>query len=213
MRVLSAICVMMWAALSQAYASSTTPSAPTGGTVIAAFGDSVFAGYELRAELAFPAKLQKALNEKGYGVRVIGHAVSGDTSADGLARVDRVLQDSPHIVILELGGNDLLRALPPEEMKNNLDAIIRKLLEARVWVILTGHRAPLNFGREYAEKYNNVFVELAGTYALFLQPAIMEGVSGNPQMLQSDGIHPNALGVDVIVSNVLPMVEQILKKQ
>ncbi|NBO18327.1 MAG: arylesterase [Proteobacteria bacterium] len=180
---------------------------------LVAFGDSIFAGYDLRPEQAFPAKLEKALREKGYAVQVVGRAVSGDTTADGLTRVDYVLQSSPHIVILELGGNDLLRGVQPETVKANLDAIMYKLAASGAWIILAGQNAPLNYGKAYAEKFNGLYVELAGKYGVPLHPNILEGVMGQPTLMLPDGVHPNALGVEVIVGRIMPLVEQILNKR
>lgn len=225
MKVISRLMMIVTMLVSQAYAVDTKassfmpyPKEIAGNTQpqksapvkIVAYGDSLFAGYGLQLDQAFPAGLEKALTEKGYAVKVVPHAVSGGTTAEGLARVNTVLSENPHIVILELGANDLLRALPPEKMRENLDTIIRKLLEARIWVILGGLKAPLNYGIEYAERYSNVYRDLATHYQIPLVADILSGVTGKPQMLLPDGLHPNALGVDVVVHNVLPTVLQIL---
>jgi acyl-CoA thioesterase-1 len=187
------------------------PAAPN--VTIVAFGDSVFAGYDLKPEQAFPGKLEKALRDKGYAVQVIGRSVSGDTTADGLTRVEYVLQSQPHIVILELGGNDLLRGIQPDIIKANLDTIMYRLAASGAWIILAGQTAPMNYGRAYAEKFNGMYTELAGKYNVPLQPNVLEGVIGSPAMLLPDGVHPNTLGVEVIVSRIMPLVEQILNKR
>lgn len=212
-----------WLLLSQAYAGDTTTfmpappgvqqPQPAANITIVAFGDSIFAGYDLRPEQAFPAKLEKALRSKGYAVQVLGRAVNGDTTADGLTRVQNVLEARPNIVILELGGNDLLRGIQPELVKTNLDNIMYQLAASGTWIILAGQSAPMNYGRAYAEKFNGLYVDLAGKYGVPLYPNILEGVVGAPAMLLPDGIHPNALGVEVIVGRITPLVEQILNKR
>lgn len=187
-------------------------SRAAGTTTIAAFGDSLFSGYGISPQYAFPQRLEQRLLAKGYDVRVLNLGVSGDTSAGGLARVDHVIAQKPDIVILELGGNDLLRALPPAATQDNLDAILQKLTAARIQVVLTGHVAPLNYGRQFADAYNAVFPALSAKYGVALYPSMLSGVVGHAELMQADGVHPNAQGVDVMVGNLLPWITRLLKK-
>jgi acyl-CoA thioesterase-1 len=177
---------------------------------ILAMGDSLTAGYGLPAEAGFPAQLERALKAEGYDVRIINAGVSGDTSAGGLARLDWALADQPHVAIVELGANDGLRGLDPVRMQANLDAIITRLKARQVRVLLTGMRAPPNFGRDYADSFAKVYPDLARRHGVALYPFFLDGVARQPQLNQTDGLHPTADGVKVIVTRILPMVRQVL---
>lgn len=179
---------------------------------IAVLGDSLAAGYGLPLEQAFPARLQAALRDAGYPCEVIGAGVSGDTSAGGLARLDWMLGDAPSHVIVELGGNDALRALPPDEMAANIGSILERLQEADVEALLAGMMAPPNLGREYGSEFRAVFPQLAEEHDVPLYPFFLEGVAAEPSLNQRDGIHPNAEGVKVIVEQMLPTVEEWLEE-
>jgi len=179
---------------------------------IAVLGDSIAAGYGLPVENALPARLEAALRARGYDCTVLDAGVSGDTSAGGRARLDWMLGDDPTHVIVELGGNDALRALPVEQMEDNLDAIITRLKEEGVAVLLAGMLAPPNLGREYGEAFAAVFPRLAEKHDVPLYPFILEGVAAEPDLNQRDGIHPSAEGVAVIVENLLPTVEAWLER-
>ncbi len=177
---------------------------------ILAFGDSLTAGYGLAGEDAFPGRLEKALSEKGYRVRVVNAGVSGDTSAGGAARIGWSLADQPDLVILELGANDALRGLDPEQTRTNLATIITQSRAAGARVLLAGMKAPRSLGEDYVRRFDAVYPELAAEFNLPLYPFFLDGVTGNPALNQEDGIHPNAAGVRVIVERILPYVEQIL---
>lgn len=183
-----------------------------GTTTIAAFGDSLFAGYGLNAPEAFPIRLEQKLTADGYNVKVINMGISGDTTSGGLARIETVIAQKPDIVILELGGNDMLRAMPPAATLGNLDAILQKLKASGAKVVLTGHIAPLNYGKKYADDYNAIFPALAAKYGIPLYPAIMQGLIGHPDLLQQDGIHPTAKGVETMVSGITPTITKLLRK-
>lgn len=204
MRILSFCIVISVLLVSQSYAAGTT--------TIAAFGDSLFAGYGLPPEEAFPVKLEKKLTADGYSVKILAHGVSGDTTAGGLGRVDYVLGQKPDIVIVELGGNDLLRAVPAASTQSNLDSILQKFKAAGVKTILAGQVAPLNYGQKFANDYNAIFPALASKYSVPLYPSILEGILGHPALLQADGLHPTAEGVDVMVTGIAPLVEKMLTK-
>lgn len=174
-------------------------------------GDSLTAGYGLVEEEAFPMQLQKALQQAGHNVKVINAGVSGDTTAGGLARLEWALTDVPHLVLIELGGNDALRGLPPEETFTNLDAILGRLKRAGVPVILAGMQAPRNLGEDYVAAFNQVYLRLAGKYEISFYPFFLEGVVQKQSLNQADGIHPNATGVTIIVDRILPTVESALR--
>jgi acyl-CoA thioesterase I len=173
---------------------------------IAVLGDSLTAAYGLDVAAGFPAKLEQALRGDGYDCAVIDAGVSGDTSAGGLARLDWMLADQPSHVIVELGGNDGLRALPPEEMADNLDQIITRLKDEGIPVLLTGMLAPPNLGREYGTALAAVFPQLAEKHDVPLYPFFLEGVAGDALLNQGDGIHPTEEGIAIIVERILPTV-------
>jgi len=175
-------------------------------------GDSLTAGYGLQPADSFPAQLEEALHDAGYDVRVINAGVSGDTTAGGLSRLAWALSDQPHIVLLELGGNDALRGLPPAETYANLDAILARLENHAISVILAGMQAPRNLGEDYTTAFDAIYPRLASKYALPFYPFFLEGVALDPALNQADGIHPNAAGVREIVRRILPLLKAELDK-
>jgi acyl-CoA thioesterase-1 len=174
---------------------------------IAILGDSLTAGYGVALEEAFPVRLEAALREAGHACEIIDAGVSGDTSAGGRARLDWVLGDDPTHLLVELGGNDALRALPVDAMEANLAAIIEGAQARGVSVMLLGMLAPPNLGSRYTEAFAAVFPRLAERYAVPLYPFFLDGVAADPAYLTEDGIHPNAAGVARIVERLLPSVE------
>ncbi|MBM3567140.1 MAG: arylesterase [Alphaproteobacteria bacterium] len=178
---------------------------------ILALGDSLTAGYGLRADEAFPAVLERALLARGHAVRVIDAGVSGDTSAAGRQRLGWVLADRPDFAIVELGANDGLRALPVEAMRANLDAILTELKSRGIGVLLAGMKAPANLGADYARAFEAVYPELATRHGVLLYPFFLDGVAGDPTLNQPDGIHPTAAGVARIVERILPSVERLIR--
>lgn len=177
---------------------------------ILVLGDSLTAGYGLPVDEAFPVQLEQALRKTGRDVNVFNGGVSGDTSAGGLARLDWALTDKPQLVIIELGANDALRGLPPEQTKHNLDAIMTRLKQQGVAVLLTGMRAPRNLGSDYYNKFDQLYPELAAKHGVAFYPFFLDGVATVPKLNQADGIHPNLAGVQVIVRNLLPTLEPLL---
>lgn len=178
--------------------------------LILALGDSLTAGYGLSAEDGFTEQLEGALKAAGVNARVVNGGVSGDTSAGGLARADWLLAERPELVIVELGANDALRGLEPADTRRNIDALVAKLVKNGARVILTGMMAPPNLGREYAAEFNRIFPEVAKKHKVELYPFFLDGVAANPAFNQSDGIHPNAKGVSVIVERMLPVLLETL---
>ena len=179
---------------------------------IVALGDSLTAGYGLRSSDTFPVKLQLALQAKGTDVRVINAGASGDTMSGGLARLDWSVQDGADGVILELGANDALRALDPAVTRKALDAILRRLAERKIPVLLCGMFAPRNLGADYTTVYDRMFRDLSKQYGVIFYPFFLAGVTADPKLNQPDGLHPLAAGVDVIVARILPDVERLIER-
>ena len=177
---------------------------------IVMLGDSLTAGFGLAAHEAPPAKLEKALKAKGLAVTIENAGVSGDTAANGLARLDWSVPDGTDAVILELGANDALRGSDPKATRAALEAIIRKLQARKIAVLLAGMYAPRNLGSDYAKAFDAIYPELASAYGLILYPFIAEGIAGDAALNQADGIHPTAAGVDVMVKGLLPKVEELI---
>jgi acyl-CoA thioesterase-1 len=179
---------------------------------IVAFGDSLTAGLGLPATAAFPARLQRALIGKGLAVDVINAGVSGDTSTDGLARLDWSVPDDADAVILELGANDALRGIDPKLTRAALDAILRRLAARHVPVLLAGMRAPPNMGADYTQAFDAIYPDLAAAYGVLFYPFFLDGVAAERGLNQGDGLHPTAAGVDVIVERLLPQAEELIAR-
>lgn len=174
------------------------------------FGDSLMAGYQLPPTDAFPDKLQAALKAKGLDVAISNAGVSGDTTSGGLARIDWSIPDGTDGVILELGANDALRGIAPEETEKNLDAMIARLKERHISVLLVGMLAPPNMGSDYAARFNPIYSRLANKYDLPLYPFFLDGVAAQAALQLEDGMHPNAKGVDVMVERMMPAVTDFI---
>ncbi|HUZ63732.1 MAG TPA: arylesterase [Acetobacteraceae bacterium] len=173
-------------------------------------GDSLAAGYGLTHAHGFEAQLQAALRAKGLDVSIIDGAVSGDTTAGGLARLDWVLGGGADAAIVELGGNDGLRGLSPRAMRANLTAILDKLAARRIPVLLAGMYAPPNLGAQYERAFRAVFDDLGRRPGILYYPFFLAGVAGKRTLNQADGIHPDAAGVRIIIARILPMVRRLL---
>lgn len=177
---------------------------------IAMLGDSLTAGYGLEPGAALPVRLEAALKAAGHDCTVLNAGVSGDTSAGGLNRIDWVLADQPSHLIVELGGNDALRALPTDQLEQNLDGILAKAKAAGVPTLLAGMLAPPNLGKDYGERFAQVYRTLADRHQVAFYPFFLEGVALDPTFNQGDGIHPNAKGVDELVRRFTPVVARWL---
>ena len=180
---------------------------------VVGLGDSLMAGYQLPGPDAFPQKLEKALIERGYDVRIQNAGVSGDTTSGGLARVNWSVPDETDLVLLELGGNDALRGIAPELTRSNLDQIIVGLKARKIDVILIGILAPPNMGDSYAAAFNPIYDELASAHDVPLYPFFLDGIITNPELMLADGIHPNDKGTSLMVEKFLPLMEQYLVNQ
>ncbi|MBB4954870.1 acyl-CoA thioesterase-1 [Agrobacterium vitis] len=178
---------------------------------IIGLGDSLMAGYQLQGDESLTSQLEKALHDKGLNVSIGNAGVSGDTSEGGLARVDWSVPDGTDGVIVELGANDALRGIAPEETEKNLSLIIEKLQARKIGVLLVGMIAPPNMGGDYAKRFNPIYQRLADTYKVPLYPFILDGVATDPGLKLGDGMHPNAKGVGVMVERMLPSVQSFAK--
>lgn len=174
------------------------------------FGDSLVAGYSLPPDASYPAQLEKALKAKGVNATVLNAGVSGDTTAAAASRLDWALADKPTHVIVELGANDMLRGLAPEQARSNLDGILNKLKQARLPVLLMGMRAAPNLGADYGRRFDGIFPDLAARHGVPLYPFFLDGVAGEARLNLSDGIHPTRDGVAVIVERTLPHILRFL---
>lgn len=179
---------------------------------IIAFGDSLTAGYGVLDQDAFPDRLEAALVKRGYDVDIINAGVSGDTAADGLARLDWALADGADGVIVELGANDMLRGHDPALVRDSLDELMSRLAETGAPVLLAGMRAAPNLGADYAARFDPIFPELAKKYGALLYPFFLDGVASDATLNQTDGMHPNAAGVEVIVGRIVPSVEALIER-
>lgn len=192
-------------------ASLAAPAAkPDARPVIAAFGDSLTAGYGVETGLSYPDFLQKDLDGAGYHYHVVNAGISGDTTSGGLARVNSVTQLSPKIVILELGGNDGLRGLPLAITRANLDALIAALRKSGARVLLAGITLPPNYGPDYIKEFEGIYKSLAAKEKLTFLPFLFEGVVGVPGMMQPDGIHATAKGNEVVARLVMRTLKPLL---
>ena len=181
--------------------------------VILVFGDSISAGYGLAPEQGWVELLKTRLKSQGYGYQVVNASVSGETTAGGLARLPRALEvHHPGIVILELGGNDGLRALPVAQMRANLAQMAALSSAAGAKVLLLGMRMPPNYGPQYTKQFAMVFSDLAAEKRLPLVPFLLTGIALSPALLQGDDIHPNAQGQPILLDNVWPTLKPLLRK-
>lgn len=179
---------------------------------VVALGDSLTAGYGLPAEAAFPARLAHALEVKGVAIAITNAGVSGETSTDGLARLDWSVPDGTDAVILEFGANDALRGIDPKVTHEALASMLNRLAQRGIAVLLVGMLAPPNLGTDFGRAFDTIYPELASRFDVVFYPFFLEGVAARRDLNQSDGLHPNAAGVDVIVTKMLPKVESLIAK-
>lgn len=200
---------MLWIATSAAPAFASGP-------LIWAFGDSLTAGYGLLPAQGFTVQLQAALRRSGVSATVRNGGIAGDTSAQGKARLRwglRGLGTQPDLVIVELGANDMLRGLSPQQAETNLDAILAELKRRHIAVLLAGMRAAPNLGPSYRAAFDGMYPRLARKYRVPLYPFFLDGVAGHRDLVQADGLHPNPRGVAIIVRGIVPSVRAALPKR
>jgi acyl-CoA thioesterase-1 len=179
---------------------------------IVALGDSLTAGFGLPVNAAFPVKLEKALTAKGLAVQIGNAGVSGDTTSGGLARLDWSVPEGTQAVILELGANDMLRGLDPKVARQALQDILSRLHERHIEVLLCGMLAAPNLGADYGRAFDRIFPDLAAAGHLLLYPFFLATVVNNRELVQPDGLHPTAAGVDAIVADILPKVQELVAR-
>ncbi len=175
------------------------------------FGDSLSAGYGIEVDQSWATLLQARLKEQGYEHRVVNASISGDTSEGGAARIAQAIESfAPALIILELGGNDGLRGIPPSRMRDNLRTIIETSTASGAAVVLLGIRIPPNYGQRYIEEFDEVFRQLATELEVPWIEFFMEGIALNEKFMQSDGIHPNAIAQPLLLDNAWPSIHTAL---
>jgi acyl-CoA thioesterase-1 len=205
------IAVLMFALMTAGILSEAGAGVPAKPFKLVVLGDSLSAGLGLPGQEAFPAKLQKALQDKGVAADISNAGVSGDTSSGGRDRLDWSVPEGTDGVIVELGANDALRGIDPGVTEAALTDIVKRLKARKVAVMLCGMQAPPNYGADYAARFNSIYPDLAKTFDVPLYPFFLDGVAADPKLNQADGIHPTAAGVDIIVNNIMPTVEAFLR--
>jgi acyl-CoA thioesterase I len=187
------------------------PSATAGAPVkIVALGDSLTAGLGLPSNDGFVARLQAAIVAKGIAAQLENAGVSGDTASGGLARLDWSGPPGTDGVILELGANDMLRGIDPQVTYAALDGILRRLSRRHIAVLLCGMQAMPNLGADYARAFGRIYPELAAKYGVLLYPFFLAGPAADLALRQTDGLHPNAAGVNAIVAHIFPKVQELI---
>jgi acyl-CoA thioesterase-1 len=194
-------------------AATPAPAAKAERPRIVVLGDSLTAGLGLSPEESYPAILQARVDDEGFNYEVVNAGVSGDTSAGGLRRLDWSLSGDVRMLVVALGGNDGLRGLPVNELRSNLDAIVKQAKSRKIDVVLAGMEAPPNFGKRYTDDFRAVYRSIAQDEHVALVPFLLEGVAGIDAMNQSDGIHPTAEGARVAAANVWKVLEPLLKSK
>jgi acyl-CoA thioesterase I len=197
---------------SQGSALGEEPMRDKDEIVILAFGDSLTAGYQIPPDKSFPAQLQAALREKGYRVRVLNSGVSGDTAAEGLARLDWSLEEKVDGAIVEFGANDALRGFDPKFTEQSIGEILKALKERHIELVLAGMEAPRNWGPDYDGAFRAMYPRLAERYGALLYPFFLKDVAAVHQLNLADGLHPTPEGVAVIVRNFLPEAEKLIAR-
>jgi acyl-CoA thioesterase-1 len=175
------------------------------------FGDSLSAGYGIDVDQSWAALLQTRLTDQGYEHRVVNASISGDTTEGGAARIDQAIaRFRPSVIILELGGNDGLRGFPPARMRGNLEKIVTASKDSGAAVVLLGIRIPSNYGPRYSQSFEDVYRDIAEMHAIPWIEFFMEGVARNEELMQNDGIHPNAAAQALLLDNAWPMIRDAL---
>lgn len=209
--VLGAFALLMFAAASGA---QTNAAPATDDRVLLVLGDSLAAGYGLDPSQAFPALLQQEIRKEGLHFKVINAGLSGDTTAGGLRRLDWVLRQKVDVLLIELGGNDGLRGVPPETTRTNLQAMIERAKKKYpdIAIVIAGMKMPTTMGAEFRKQFEAVFPDVARANNALLIPFLLEGVGGIAELNLPDGIHPTAEGQKIVASNVWTVIRPVLKK-
>jgi acyl-CoA thioesterase-1 len=192
-------------------APAPVPARDQDAPMVVFLGDSLTAGYGLPEDQAYPALLDRRLDAKGTPIRILNAGVSGDTTAGGLSRLDWLLKQKPDVLVVALGGNDGLRGLDLAQSEKNLREIVRRGKESGARVLLLGMMMPPNYGRDYTERFRNMYPEIADEFDVPLLPFLLEGVGGIANLNQADGIHPTAEGQEIVANNVEPYLREIIE--
>ena len=180
--------------------------------LLVCYGDSITAGYGLQSGQAYTDALQHDLDARGFHYRVVNEGTSGATTKDAVARLRSIVALHPEVVIVEFGGNDGLRGLPPEQTRRNLDTVLTALENAHVKILLAGITLPPNYGREYIDQFDQVFRDMAAKHHVAFVPMIYKDLVHVPGTIQEDGIHPTAKGSEILAKTLLPALTPLLRK-
>ena len=180
--------------------------------VLACFGDSITAGYGLQAGESFPDALQRDLDRRGYHYKISNQGTSGATTKDAVAGLRSILLLHPEVVIVEFGGNDGLRGLPPDQTRHNLDQVLTTLEAAHIKILLAGITLPPNYGKDYIDSFDQVFRDLAAKHHTAFIPMIYKNLINVPNTIQQDGIHPTAKGSNILADTLIPALKPLLHK-
>ena len=191
-------------------APATAETPPDDRPAIVAFGDSLSAGFGVDAGHSYPDFLQKELDRRSLRYRVVNAGISGNTSSDGLDRIDQVIALHPSVVVVEFGANDGLRGFPVAHTRANLEQMVSALQKAGARVVLAGMTLPPNYGADYIRSFSAIFPELAKKYKVALVPFLLEGVAGDKRYMQADGLHPNVEGNRRVAENAMRTLEKVL---
>jgi acyl-CoA thioesterase I len=205
-QIIAACCALFFGATNPHFAIAETP------LHVVALGDSLTAGYGLAARDGFVPRLQAALAAQGAKVEIVNAGVSGDTASDGLARLDWSVPEGTDAVIVELGANDMLRGIDPQVTRDALDAILARLAQRHIAIMLCGMKAAPNLGADYGRAFERIYPELAAKYSAVFYPFFLDGAAADRALTQPDGLHPDAAGVAVIVRRILPTVQELIAR-
>jgi acyl-CoA thioesterase I len=181
-------------------------------SLLVCYGDSITAGYGLQGGQSFPDALQRDLNKRGYHYKVNNQGTSGATTKDAVAGLSSILRVHPQIVIVEFGGNDGLRGLPPDQTRHNLDTVLTALENAHIKILLAGITLPPNYGQDYIRQFEQTFRDLAAKHRTAFVPMIYKDLINVPGTIQPDGIHPTAKGSEIIAQTLMPVLTPLLRR-
>ena len=205
-QIIAACCVLLFGAMNPHLAIAENP------LHVVALGDSLTAGLGLAARDGFVPRLQAALAAQGARVEIANAGVSGDTASDGLARLDWSVPEGTDAAIVELGANDMLRGIDPQVTRNALDAILARLAQRHIAILLCGMKAAPNLGVDYGRAFERIYPELAAKYGAVFYPFFLDGTAADRTLTQKDGVHPNAAGIALIVRRILPTVQELIAR-
>jgi acyl-CoA thioesterase I len=205
-QIIALYCALLFGAVNPPFATAETP------VHVMVLGDSLTAGYGLAVKDGFVSQLKAALALQGINVELADAGVSGDTASDGLARLDWSVPEGTDAVIVELGANDMLRGIDPRVTRDALDAILARLAQRHITIMLCGMKAAPNLGVDFGHAFERIYPELAAKYGAVYYPFFLDGAAAERRLTQQDGLHPNAAGVAVIVRRILPTVQELIAR-